>query len=330
MIFGNWLYDLISVYSPFYLGKHNAIYCKKNWWYNLLYIQNLLDMNNICCSWTWYLACEMQYFVVFTGLLFIYVKHPNVAKVTFASLTFIILVLSWWLHYSNGITFQIDIINSTLDQLYVKPWIRIFPYIGGAIMGWIMHYLQQRNHLNSSQCNQCDTLQQQQQQHQEQQRQKKSCSKKKSKKWLSFAYLIFWLFLVVLYLITNFMSYWRTMPTWLLATIMTIGKLVFSLCIGGVTIMCASGRGGRVNAFLSARAFLFLNKFCFSVYLMAPIVVIGIFGLRNASTNYTDVSSGADFIATIIITLISSFLVLLLLEVPVQEMIKLMRRRLNT
>ncbi|XP_037888723.1 nose resistant to fluoxetine protein 6-like [Glossina fuscipes] len=332
MIFGNWLYDLISVYSPFYMGKHNAIYCKKNWWYNLLYIQNFLDMNNICCSWTWYLACEMQYFLMFTGLLFVYVKQPNIAKVMFVVLTFVSLVIAWWLHYSNGIKFQIDVINSTLNQLYVKPWLRVFPYIGGATMGWVMHYLQQRKHLNSAQCSQCDKLQQQQQQqHQQQQHQrKKNFFFKEPRKWFSYVYLTFWLFLAVFYLLTNFMSYWRTMPTWLLGTIMTVGKLAFSLCIGVVIIMCASGRGGRLNAFLSARPFLFLNKFCFSIYLMAPVIVMGIFGLRNAPTNYTDVSSGADFFATIILALMSGFLVLLLLELPTQKMAILMRRHFNT
>ncbi|KAL9922404.1 nose resistant to fluoxetine protein 6-like [Glossina fuscipes fuscipes] len=330
MIFGNWLYDLISVYSPFYMGKHNAIYCKKNWWYNLLYIQNFLDMNNICCSWTWYLACEMQYFLMFTGLLFVYVKQPNIAKVMFVVLTFVSLVIAWWLHYSNGIKFQIDVINSTLNQLYVKPWLRVFPYIGGATMGWVMHYLQQRKHLNSAQCSQCDKLQQQQQHQQQQQQRKKNFFFKEPRKWFSYVYLTFWLFLAVFYLLTNFMSYWRTMPTWLLGTIMTVGKLAFSLCIGVVIIMCASGRGGRLNAFLSARPFLFLNKFCFSIYLMAPVIVMGIFGLRNAPTNYTDVSSGADFFATIMLALMSGFLVLLLLELPTQKMAILMRRHFNT
>uniref|UniRef100_A0A1A9USB3 Nose resistant-to-fluoxetine protein N-terminal domain-containing protein n=1 Tax=Glossina austeni TaxID=7395 RepID=A0A1A9USB3_GLOAU len=241
--------------------------------------------------------------------------------------------------FNCGDDLRIDVINSTLNRLYVKPWLRVFPYIGGATMGWVMHYLQQRKHLNSAQCSQCDKLQQQQQQQQQQhhqqqkqqqQQRKKNFFFKEPRKWFSYVYLTFWLFLAVFYLITNFMSYWRTMPTWLLATIMTVGKLAFSLCIGVVIIMCASGRGGRLNAFLSARPFLFLNKFCFSIYLMAPVIVMGIFGLRNAPTNYTDVSSGADFFATIILALMSGFLVLLLLELPTQKLAILMRRHFNT
>lgn len=44
------------------------------WWRNLLYINNLFEHNDLCMNWTWSMACEMQFFLVFTIILFIYAK----------------------------------------------------------------------------------------------------------------------------------------------------------------------------------------------------------------------------------------------------------------
>lgn len=100
---------------------------------------------------------------------------------------------------------------------------------------------------------------------------------------------------------------------------MSMGKLLFALCIGGVIIMCACGRGGCLNVLLSARPFLFLNKFCFSIYMLAPVVVVAMFGLRNEPTNFTEVGSGADFFTIIVLSIMSAFLMLMLIELPMQR-----------
>jgi hypothetical protein len=44
------------------------------WWRNALYINNLFSHDELCMNWTWSMACEMQFFAVFTLILFIYAK----------------------------------------------------------------------------------------------------------------------------------------------------------------------------------------------------------------------------------------------------------------
>ncbi|XP_065368852.1 nose resistant to fluoxetine protein 6-like [Calliphora vicina] len=310
MLLSTMILDFLNMYSPFRLSENSGFYCKSNWWYNLLYIHNLLNMNDICCSWTWYLACEMQYFIIFTGLLFVHVKKPIAAKIVFVTLALGFVVIGWMCNFGSGITFEIDVIYSTLNQLYVKPWVRIPPYLGGATMGWLMHTMQQRQ-------------QQRQQQHQPQQQQKEQLLR-------TFGRKAFWLFCIVLYVTTNFMSYWRSTPTWVVATIMSMGKLLFALCIGGVIIMCACGRGGCLNVLLSARPFLFLNKFCFSIYMLAPVVVVAMFGLRNEPTNFTEVGSGADFFTVIVLSIMSAFLMLILIELPMQRIANRLLKQKNS
>ncbi|KAM7343504.1 nose resistant to fluoxetine protein 6-like [Cochliomyia hominivorax] len=337
MLLSTAVLDFLNMYSPFRLAENSGFYCKNNWWYNLLYIHNFLDMNSICCSWTWYLACEMQYFILFTGLLYVHVKKPIAAKIVFVTLALGFVVIGWMCNFANGITFEIDVIYSTLNQLYVKPWVRVPPYLAGATMGWLMHILQQRQQQHHQQQEQHQqTFQKAQLQHTEEHQTEQHANETTETYHLqhqhhrhhhnrhyqhvgTFGRKAFWCFCLVLYVTTNFMSYWRSTPSWVVSTIMSMGKLLFALCIGGVIIMCACGRGGWLNVVLSARPFLFLNKFCFSIYMMAPVLVVAMFGLRNEPTNFTEVGSGADFVTAIVLSIMSAFLMLILIELPMQR-----------
>lgn len=60
--------------SPFWIEDRNDLTCQKHWWRNLLYIQNLYPVKEFCLNWTWSMACEMQFFIIFTFLLFLYAK----------------------------------------------------------------------------------------------------------------------------------------------------------------------------------------------------------------------------------------------------------------
>ncbi|CAG2252383.1 unnamed protein product [Mytilus edulis] len=60
-----------------YLGsgpiwKKNGLennYCEDTWWYNLLYIQNFRPITDQCFAWAWYLANDMQFYVISPILL---------------------------------------------------------------------------------------------------------------------------------------------------------------------------------------------------------------------------------------------------------------------
>ena len=91
--------------------------------------------------------------------------------------------------------------------------------------------------------------------------------------------------------------------------------------------MCVCGRGGYLNALLSARFFLFLNKFCFSIYMLAPVIVVAMYGLRNEPTNFTEVGSGADFVAVIVLSIASAFIMMMLIEVPMQRITNRLLRK---
>lgn len=45
------------------------VLCSKYWWYNVLFINNFLPMQQQCMAWTWYLASDMQFFLIAPILL---------------------------------------------------------------------------------------------------------------------------------------------------------------------------------------------------------------------------------------------------------------------
>ncbi|CAL1277758.1 unnamed protein product, partial [Larinioides sclopetarius] len=38
--------------------------CKETWWWYLLYINNFLSHQKMCMIWCWFLATDMQFFIV--------------------------------------------------------------------------------------------------------------------------------------------------------------------------------------------------------------------------------------------------------------------------
>ncbi|KAK6176000.1 hypothetical protein SNE40_014370 [Patella caerulea] len=41
-----------------------ADYCKTNWWTNVLYVNNLVNNHEQCLGWSWYLANDMQFYII--------------------------------------------------------------------------------------------------------------------------------------------------------------------------------------------------------------------------------------------------------------------------
>jgi peptidoglycan/LPS O-acetylase OafA/YrhL len=54
--------------------------CKDWWWANFLFINNFVPdwKSSRCMSWTWYLANDMQFFIITPPLLFLYHRFSRV------------------------------------------------------------------------------------------------------------------------------------------------------------------------------------------------------------------------------------------------------------
>lgn len=133
---------------------------------------------------------------------------------------------------------------------------------------------------------------------------------------------IFWLCGLIIYLTTIYISYFKSAPNWLVSLIMSFGKLCFGLYTGSVILVCqqpthANNLFARV---MGSKIFLFLNKFCFSIYLVAPVIIYAAFGFRTESTLFSEMGSGIDFIAIIALSVGVAFVLVILVEIPFQKL----------
>jgi peptidoglycan/LPS O-acetylase OafA/YrhL len=114
--------------------------CKKDWWTNLLYINNLVPWNPTsasCLAQSWYLANDMQFFViapVFIVLLFYYPLAGNLVTLGAISCSAIVAAIIT-AHYNLAPSMALGNPQNYL-KLYRAPWVRITPYLVGILGGW--------------------------------------------------------------------------------------------------------------------------------------------------------------------------------------------------
>jgi peptidoglycan/LPS O-acetylase OafA/YrhL len=53
---------------------NDHVTCGKYWWRNILYINNWFPKDEICMIWSWFLANDMQFYVMGTLLLVVFLK----------------------------------------------------------------------------------------------------------------------------------------------------------------------------------------------------------------------------------------------------------------
>ena len=116
--------------------------CQKGWWLNFLYINNFAtDIYGggkaDCINVSWYMAIDMQYFLLTPLLLSLIWHRPRLGY----GLTALLL--------AGGTASQISF--TVVDDeyfhggfsYYVKPWNRSQPYIIGLLLGILLHKVRQ-------------------------------------------------------------------------------------------------------------------------------------------------------------------------------------------
>lgn len=74
------------------------------WLHSLFYLQNVFALTDMCTSWTWYLACDMQFYALMLLLLFVHARRPRVAVYMFFALLATVVALCFFVLLQHGIT----------------------------------------------------------------------------------------------------------------------------------------------------------------------------------------------------------------------------------
>ncbi|XP_037077460.1 nose resistant to fluoxetine protein 6-like [Pollicipes pollicipes] len=207
--------------------------CRDNWWTNMLYINNLVDMDKQCVGQTWYLANDMQMFI-FSPLVLLPLHHwPKLGQ-----LWIIFLVC-----FFTGINAMVTAVHKiglpggdSGDLRYMKPWTRAGPYLVGLYMGWILHKIRGRKiHLPAPVV---------------------------AIGWIT-ASLTGCLIVYGMYGVPS------PPPKTLNLVYAMLNRTAWSICLAWVVFACVTGYGGFVNTLLSWKAFIPLSKLTYTSYLVS-------------------------------------------------------------
>ncbi|XP_066151011.1 O-acyltransferase like protein-like [Euwallacea fornicatus] len=135
-------------YWDMFVGKEYRN-CRKNGWTNLLFVNNYIDSHNMCLHQTWYLAADMQLFILSILVLYVTSKFPNRRKIIFGSMLVIGTILPGALAYINKydiilreypeILYDLRIMQLDAWKLYSSGYGNIFGYCIGMIFGYLFY-----------------------------------------------------------------------------------------------------------------------------------------------------------------------------------------------
>ncbi|XP_014602889.1 PREDICTED: LOW QUALITY PROTEIN: nose resistant to fluoxetine protein 6-like [Polistes canadensis] len=229
-----------SKISVFYMIERPHETCSKYWWRNLLYIQNLFNSQEMCMSWSWYLADDMQFFVISSFLLLLSSMYFKVAASLLGLLFMSSMILTGYIAYINDYIPTLDKQYNFIDELYFPPWVRIGPYLVGVITGYILVKL--KNKLNF---------------------------KKKT-------LILFWILGSSCSLLALFGIYRRRISILAATFYAALGRTIWAIGIAWLVIACSTNNGGILNRILSFKVWIPLSRLTYTVYLINPILITSI------------------------------------------------------
>ncbi|KAL6264246.1 hypothetical protein P5V15_004334 [Pogonomyrmex californicus] len=235
--------------SQFYMYEKSYETCSKYWWRNLLYVNNLFSLEEMCMSWSWYLSNDMQFFVIAIVLLMLSTIYFYAAAIILSVLLIGSIILNGYISYIYEYIPTWDEQFRVLDVLYFPPWIRIIPYIIGIITGYILIKVN-----------------------------KKLMLKKKIKVFCWLLPIIG----IILILFGHLMRYTSVVGT---AIFIALHRISWAIGFAWIIIACSTKQGGIVNQFLSFKGWIPLSRLTYCAYLLNPIIIQS-FNLYNDSTIY--------------------------------------------
>jgi len=128
--------------------------CKNYWWTNLLFISNLLDIKYQCLHVSWYLSCDIQFFII--GVIVVYILTKNQKKGiallgTIIGLSIFVPFIITLLTGRDGIDkflikYILNIKNFfSLNKSYRLSYMRATPFFSGIATSFVVEKLKRKN-----------------------------------------------------------------------------------------------------------------------------------------------------------------------------------------
>ncbi|XP_052832748.1 uncharacterized protein LOC106880684 isoform X2 [Octopus bimaculoides] len=267
--------------------------CREKWWSNLIYLNNMYKIKDMCMSWTWYLANDVQFYSVAPIILSLITALPSVGflVVTFLFCAYVATTTVLWQKLLNETSI-------TYDDVHTKPWTRMSPFLIGILLGYFLRMKLRKRSI--------------------------------SKLFLSVGWFVVLAVSMVIcyikytmYKADNPMSWTKAQTT----SYELLSRPIWALLVSWVIVICASGNGGIVTNLLSCSAFIPLDRLTYGAFLLHPIVM-SIAKRLNMVTIYLSTPTVMyTFIGHLVLTYGVSFVTTIMFDSPVRMITKVFNRK---
>ncbi|XP_046487759.1 nose resistant to fluoxetine protein 6-like [Neodiprion pinetum] len=241
--------------------------CDDNWWVNLLYLQNLVNPENICLLHTWYLAADMQLFWISPIIIYPLYYRPKyglrILICIFVALVVMSAVMLVTNEYSNvGLQLNLDkgeISPDNIFYFYMRTYNRASAYFVGILLGYDV--------TNN----------------------KRQLSKANVRiNWIVSSVLMLFCLWAMHYIYSPDYSYNLPLETVFALTL----RPFWSIAIAWILYACIRGYGGPVSSFLSMPFFQPLGRLSYSIYLVHFVIQ----AMRNAAARTPTLFSNFEIV----------------------------------
>ncbi|CAH0722126.1 unnamed protein product, partial [Brenthis ino] len=288
--------------------QHNAVFeppaldhetCPKYWWRNLLYINTLFPVEQMCMLWSWYVSDDTQFYAVSAILLILATSHFKLSAVLTSVLFVSSLATTGYVSYSSEHIPSGEDPFTQFDKIYDKPWTRLGPYLVGMATGWILF----KTNLNI----------------------------KMTRAWAATG----WAVCAGTLLFLVFGLYRLRLGVAAAAAYSALSHSLWAACVAWVIVACSTGHGGAclvvlwitgkgwVRALLAAPALYPLSRLTYCAYLVHPVVLRCVAMRLTHPIHLGELLVFVLFLGLAVISYFLAFVISVAFEAPMVTMLKL-------
>ncbi|KAL4143277.1 hypothetical protein QTP88_005628 [Uroleucon formosanum] len=127
--------------------------CRNYWWTNTLFISNFVDIKYQCLMMSWYISCDIQFFIIGVIVIYVYTKHQKYGITLISTLIGLSLFVPFIVTLSTGTEgmFKIPLpyvmyIRKilSLNESYRPSYMRATPFFSGIALNLLVEKLKEK------------------------------------------------------------------------------------------------------------------------------------------------------------------------------------------
>jgi peptidoglycan/LPS O-acetylase OafA/YrhL len=123
------------------IPSNDHLVCEENYWRNILYVDVFRPYFARCMPWAWFIAVEVQFYIVGALLLMISRSHRRYATVILmsfyaSSVITTVLIRVYGQNKAFGSLAEDALVD--FNGIYREPWVRIGPFVVGIFFGYFL------------------------------------------------------------------------------------------------------------------------------------------------------------------------------------------------